>query len=51
MLGACRHENLLPLGGSSDRGAGQQGEGMCVVTPLMNGHLRFLSLHTLSLML
>ena len=38
VLGACRHENILPLFGfSADRGAGQQGQGMCLVTPLMKG--------------
>ena len=38
VLGACRHENLLPLlGFSADRGAGQQGEGVCLVTPLCKG--------------
>ena len=38
VLGACRHPNLLPLlGFSADRGAGQQGEGVCLVTPLMRG--------------
>jgi serine/threonine protein kinase len=38
LLGACRHENLLPLlGFSADRGTGQEGEGVCLVTPLMKG--------------
>ena len=37
VLGACRHENILPLlGFSADRAAGQQG-GVCLVTPLMKG--------------
>ena len=38
VLGACRHENLLPLlGFSADRGTGQLGQGLCLVTPLMKG--------------
>ena len=38
VLGACRHEHLLPLlGFSADRGAGPQGEGVCLVTPLCKG--------------
>ena len=38
MLGACRHENILPvLGFSADRGGNQQEDGVCIVTPLMRG--------------
>ena len=37
-LGACRHENLIPLLGiSADRGASQREDGVCLVMPLMKG--------------
>jgi hypothetical protein len=38
VLGACRHEHILPvLGFSADRGGSQQEDGVCIVTPLMRG--------------
>jgi len=38
VLGACRHENVLPLiGFSVDRGVTKEDDGVCLVTSLMKG--------------